>query len=77
MRILDLDSGVEMWKMTPSKSETVWSIETGGALAEELVSANQAQPSGLPGESLRKHRLDQDILVVEEKHLGQSLLVDV
>jgi len=21
-----------MWKMTPSKSETVWSIETGGAL---------------------------------------------
>lgn len=31
-RILDFDSGVEMWKVTPSKSETVWSMETGGAL---------------------------------------------
>ena len=32
MRILDFDSGVEMWKVTPSKSDTVWSMETGDAL---------------------------------------------
>ena len=32
MRILDLDSGVERWKVTPSKSETTWSMEMGGAL---------------------------------------------
>lgn len=30
--ILLFDSGVDMWKSTPSKSETVWSIVTGGAL---------------------------------------------
>jgi hypothetical protein len=32
MRILVFDSGVEMWKVTLSKSETTWSIETGAAL---------------------------------------------
>lgn len=32
MRILVLDSGVERWNVTPSKSETTWSIETGAAL---------------------------------------------
>lgn len=32
MRILDFVSGVERWKVTPSKSETTWSIEIGGAL---------------------------------------------
>lgn len=31
-RILVLVSGVDMWKVTPSKSETVWSMLTGGAL---------------------------------------------
>lgn len=30
--IFDFDSGVEMWKVTPSKSETVWSMLTGAAL---------------------------------------------
>jgi hypothetical protein len=29
---LVLDSGVERWKVTPSKSETTWSIDAGGAL---------------------------------------------
>lgn len=33
MRILFFDSGVEMWKVTPSKSETTWSTDTGGALS--------------------------------------------
>jgi hypothetical protein len=33
-RILVLVSGVDIWKVTPSKSETVWSILTGGALHE-------------------------------------------
>jgi hypothetical protein len=27
-----LVSGVEMWKVTPSKSETTWSIAVGAAL---------------------------------------------
>lgn len=31
MRILDLDSGVETWNVTPSKSEMIWSIEAGAA----------------------------------------------
>lgn len=30
--IFDLASGVEIWKVTPSKSDTVWSMLTGGAL---------------------------------------------
>jgi hypothetical protein len=32
MRIFVFDVGVEMWKVTPSKSETIWSIEVGVAL---------------------------------------------
>lgn len=35
--IFDFVSGVEMWKVTPSKSETVWSMFTGAALAHGLV----------------------------------------
>lgn len=31
-RILVFASGVEIWKVTPSKSDTTWSIETGGPL---------------------------------------------
>jgi hypothetical protein len=31
-RIFVFVSGVEIWKVTPSKSETVWSIDAGGAL---------------------------------------------
>lgn len=32
MRILVLDSGVLMWKVTLSKSETIWSMAAGVAL---------------------------------------------
>jgi hypothetical protein len=32
IRILDLDSGVDIWNVTPSKSEATWSIATGAAL---------------------------------------------
>lgn len=31
-RIFDFVSGVEMWKVTPSKSEMTWSIDAGVAL---------------------------------------------
>ena len=37
-RILVLVSGVEMWNVTPSKSDTTWSMEAGGAL--ELLSGS-------------------------------------
>lgn len=37
-RILVFVSGVEMWKVTPSKSEMTWSIEAGVALAVPGVS---------------------------------------
>lgn len=36
MRILVLVSGVEMWNVTPSKSDTTWSTDTGGALSERV-----------------------------------------
>lgn len=36
MRIRDLDSGVEMWKVTLSKSEMTWSMETGVGLLREV-----------------------------------------
>lgn len=34
MRIWDLVVGVEMWKVTLSKSETIWSMEVGVALGK-------------------------------------------
>lgn len=45
MRILDFDSGVETWKTTLSKSDTTWSMDTGGALIFKLV-AMSAHVSG-------------------------------
>jgi hypothetical protein len=36
--ILVFVSGVEMWKVTPSKSEITWSIEAGVALYQTAVS---------------------------------------
>lgn len=36
--ILVFVSGVEMWKVTPSKSEMTWSIEAGVALYQTAVS---------------------------------------
>ncbi len=48
MRIFDFDSGVEMWKMTPSKSETVWSMETGGALRGGLATKVVGRSRFLP-----------------------------
>ena len=38
MRILDLVSGVEIWKATLSKSDTTWSMDTGGALVAQSAS---------------------------------------
>lgn len=69
MRILVLDSGVERWKVTPSKSETIWSIETGGALYRRRQRWPRAAMCmlywrGVPGEPLREERLNQDVLVV-------------
>ncbi len=79
-RILVLVSGVEMWKMTPSKSDTVWSIDSrgssgagGGQLwpGHPLVIGRAAATAiGVPGEPLGEDRLDQHILVVEQQHLG-------
>lgn len=40
--ILVLDSGVEMWKVTPSKSETIWSMEVGAALGGVSIQAGRA-----------------------------------
>lgn len=40
MRIFVLDSGVDIWKVTPSKSETTWSIDTGVGLQRQLAGAS-------------------------------------
>ena len=45
MRILDFASGVETWKTTLSKSDTTWSMDTGGALAK-LASYVDADAEG-------------------------------
>jgi hypothetical protein len=37
IRILDFVSGVETWKVTPSKSEMTWSIDDGVLLANRSV----------------------------------------
>lgn len=60
MRILDLDSGVERWNVTPSKSETTWSTETWGALFMSLVlsSSGQMWGRGRPREAFGEDGLD-------------------
>jgi hypothetical protein len=40
-----LDSGVEIWKVTPSKSDTVWSMLTGEALEEAPLEGSDAETS--------------------------------
>lgn len=68
-KILDLDSGVEMWKITPSKSETVWSMLTGGALEGSSQFMNEhVWVQDLPRESFSEYRLNQHILIVDEQH---------
>lgn len=61
-------SGVEMWNVTPSKSETVWSIDAGGALVAISCSLTARGSSEVPRKALGENRLNQHILVVEEKH---------
>jgi hypothetical protein len=58
-RILDLVSGVERWNVTPSKSETVWSIETGGSLQFEVSNCKLVGMIRLhlPRKALREYRL--------------------
>lgn len=41
MRMRDFDSGVDMWKVTLSKSDTTWSIDAGAP----LVSCDQSRTS--------------------------------
>lgn len=67
MRIFDLVSGVETWKVTPSKSETIWSMETGGALYLELagVPGDRGEEVGNPPrEPLREEGLQEDVLII-------------
>lgn len=46
---------------------------TGGALVLESMSRGLMDgDSILPREPLRQHRLDKNVLVVEEKHLGDT-----
>jgi hypothetical protein len=71
-RIFVLDSGVEIWKVTPSKSETTWSIETLGPLqhVSYLRHVGWVRDAGYsaPGEAVLEQRLNEDILVIQEKH---------
>ncbi|KAK1240886.1 hypothetical protein MKX07_006319 [Trichoderma sp. CBMAI-0711] len=62
-----------MWNVTPSKSDTVWSMWTGGALFAAVSWALRSGAMGecVPGEALGQHRLDEGVLVVEEKHRGR------
>lgn len=46
MRILVFASGVDMWNVTPSKSETTWSIETGGPLLRVSYFIAERQAAG-------------------------------
>ena len=73
MRILDFVSGVERWKVTPSKSETTWSIEIGGALYHSQKLCRVGVLQRLPGKAFCEQGLNQDILVVEEEHSFKML----
>ena len=42
-----MEFGVEMWKVTLSKSETTWSIDVGVALDEQSETYGQARLEGL------------------------------
>lgn len=81
MRILFFVSGVEIWKRTPSKSDTVWSMEMGAALQDDKeVDVSSARAEGqlgnVPRKSLSQNRLNQYVLVVEEKHRDSKCRTD-
>jgi hypothetical protein len=62
-----------MWKVTPSKSDTTWSMFAGAPLSgvSYLVSGRQRGRSA-PAKAVLEQRLDENILVVEEKHSGNK-----
>jgi len=70
--ILDLLSGVEMWKVTPSKSETTWSMLAGAPLhaVSYLAAERKAAGYGAPIDAVPEEGLNEDVLVVEKKHGG-------
>lgn len=88
MRIWDFEVGVEMWKVTLSKSETTWSMEAGVVLWWGRVHVSCCLGlgclqwgsvwwwlwglGGLRGEAVFEEGFDQDVLVVEEEHLESS-----
>ena len=65
-----------MWKVTLSKSETIWSMETGGALEQVLVrwlrgkwwEGKENRELTVPREALCEEGLNEDVLVIEEEH---------
>lgn len=60
-RIFVFDSGVEIWNMTPSKSETVWSIDTGGALSDAML-GRPFDNDGVPGTHPEKRSVKIDCI---------------
>ena len=71
-RISVLEVGVEMWKVTLSKSETTWSIAVGVALRSLSWGEGRWVLLGYAPfcKSVSQERLDEDVLVVEKKHCG-------
>ena len=65
---------MEMWKVTLSKSETIWSIEVGVALIKcqhmLLQPTLSSEDDVLGSESVFQQALNEYILVVEEEHGG-------
>ena len=61
-----------MWKVTLSKSETIWSIEVGVALTQcqymLLQPTLSSEDDVLGSKSVFQQALNEHILVVEEEH---------
>lgn len=62
--------GVEMWKVTLSKSDTTWSIEEGVALWAMSVDEPGMERDGalLRSEAVSQQALDEHVLIIKEKH---------
>jgi hypothetical protein len=68
--IFVLLSGVEMWNVTPSKSDTTWSMFAGAPLFAVSCVLVDAAGQVAPVDPVPEERLDEHVLVVEEEHSG-------
>lgn len=68
-RILVFVSGVEMWKVTPSKSEMTWSIDAGVGLGGvgSAIPLVEGGLGSLPVETFCQNRLQEEVVVFEEE----------